>query len=51
MFADANIFKVFDLTFVEGDPQSALVNPNSVVITEETAEVIFGDDEAMPLDR
>lgn len=47
MFADANIFKVFDLTFVEGDPQSALVNPNSVVITEETAEVIFGDDEAM----
>ena len=47
MFADANFFEVFGLQFVEGDPRSALVNPNSVVLTEETAEVIFGDQQAM----
>jgi putative ABC transport system permease protein len=32
-FADPDIFEVFTLPFVKGDPKTALVDPNGVVIT------------------
>jgi putative ABC transport system permease protein len=47
MFADANFFEVFKVPFIEGDPQAALARPNCVVLTETTAEVVFGDEPAM----
>ena len=40
---DAEIFEVFSLTFIEGDPATALTQPKSIVITEATARKYFGD--------
>ena len=41
-FSDSNIFKVFTYQFIEGSPQRALVEPNSMVLTETLAEKYFG---------
>jgi putative ABC transport system permease protein len=42
VWADENIFDVFDLPFTYGDPDTALEKPYSVVIDEETADKLFG---------
>jgi len=41
--ADSTFFKVFDYEFVHGDPKTALIGENSLVLTEESAKKIFGD--------
>jgi putative ABC transport system permease protein len=41
-FVDQNIFDLFTIRFVEGEPHSALKDPNSVVITETAAVKYFG---------
>src|SRR5450755_1844862 len=41
-YADSNIFKIFTARFLEGNPNTALVEPNSVVINKTTAEKYFG---------
>ncbi len=46
-YADDNFFKVFDFPFVAGDPTTALRDPNSVVITERTAQRYFGSENPM----
>ena len=43
-FADSNFFDVFDTEFITGDKAAALKNPNSVVISDETAKKYFGND-------
>jgi len=45
--ADSNVFDVFSFPFIEGDPNTALDNPNSVVLTESTAKRYFGDEPAI----
>jgi putative ABC transport system permease protein len=45
--ADSNVFKVFTFPLVEGDPATALERPNTVVLTESTAERYFGDEPAL----
>lgn len=45
VFADANLFRVFTLPFVKGDPATALLQPNTLVITEELAKKYFGNEE------
>jgi ABC-type antimicrobial peptide transport system permease subunit len=40
--ADTDIFKMFSFPFIEGDSASALIEPNSIVISERTAERYFG---------
>ncbi len=42
LYADKAIFDVFDFPFVAGDPGTALEDPRSMVITEETARKYFG---------
>lgn len=42
ILADSTLFDVFTLPMIEGDPHTALVQPNSVVITRSTAEKYFG---------
>ena len=42
IYVDPNFFKVFQLTFIEGAPQTALTNPKTLVITRPYAEKIFG---------
>ena len=41
IFADSTLFDVFTLPMLAGDPHTALVNPNSVVITESMAKKYF----------
>ena len=44
---DSNIFKVFDYNFVEGNPETVLSKPNSMVISTEVAQMIFGSEKAL----
>ena len=41
-FADPDFLSVFDFPLLKGNPATALVAPNSLVITEAAAERIFG---------
>lgn len=42
LFADPEILKIFNYEFIAGNPDAALNAPNSVVLTEETAKLLFG---------
>ncbi len=42
-FSDNEIFSIFTIPFIKGSPNSALTNPNTVVLTEETARKYFGN--------
>ncbi|WP_353181276.1 ABC transporter permease [Parapedobacter lycopersici] len=46
-FADANIFDVFTLPMLHGNPKTALNEPYSVVITEDVAKKYFGKEDAV----
>ncbi len=48
-FADDPVFKVFTFPLLKGDPDTALREPFTVVLTEETAQKYFADDD--PLDK
>lgn len=41
-FADSSYFKVFQHQFLEGNPETALTEPNGAVLTEKTAMKYFG---------
>lgn len=41
-YADSNFFHVFTIPFIKGDPKTALLDPNSIVITESVAKKYFG---------
>ncbi len=45
--ADSTFFKVFTFPLLHGNPNTALVNPNSIILTESIARKYFGDQEAM----
>ncbi|MCX6302887.1 MAG: ABC transporter permease [Bacteroidia bacterium] len=47
LFADSTFFDVFDFKLLEGDPGSALVQPRSMVLTEEFSKKYFGDQDPM----
>ena len=46
-YADSTIFDVLTLPMVQGDASTALVRPNTVILTETTAEKYFGDGTAI----
>jgi predicted permease len=41
--ADSGLFKIFTLPFQNGDPETALEDPHSIVLSEKLAEKYFGD--------
>ncbi len=45
LYADSSIFNIFSFELLQGDPSTALTQPNSVVITESLAEKYFGEDD------
>ncbi len=45
--ADSNFFQVLTYHFKEGNPATALVDPNSLVISEEIAKRLFGNEPAI----
>lgn len=47
VYADSSFFKIFDYTFVHGDPNTALKEDNAIVLTEESARKLFGDKNAL----
>lgn len=46
-FADSNFFRVFGYELLEGDPATALKEPNTLVLTEATAKKYFGNEPAL----
>lgn len=46
-YADENLFDVFTIKVVKGNPKTALYDPFSVMLTEETANKYFGDEDPM----
>ncbi len=42
MFADPELFEVLTIPFIQGDPKSALAQPQSLVITQRMAKKYFG---------
>ena len=46
-FADENLFNVFTLKMLEGNPKTALKDPFSVMLTEDTAKKYFGNEDPM----
>jgi putative ABC transport system permease protein len=47
MYADENFFTFFDFEFKEGNPYTALNKPFSIVINEESARKLFGNESAV----
>jgi putative ABC transport system permease protein len=45
LIADPDVFKVFSFKLLQGDSQTALLEPNMAVITEETARRIFKEED------
>jgi putative ABC transport system permease protein len=45
--SDNSLFKIFDFEFTEGSHDSALIKPNSIVISESVARQIFGNQPAL----
>ncbi|MBC3786953.1 ABC transporter permease [Spirosoma utsteinense] len=43
-FAEANLFKVFDINVTSGNPEHALVNPFSILFSQPMAEKYFGQE-------
>ncbi|GAB3905277.1 ABC transporter permease [Larkinella knui] len=42
IYADSTLFTFFDYEFIQGSPQTALLSPNSVVLTQKLAVNLFG---------
>lgn len=43
VFAESDFFDYFDFNLLQGNPKTALDDPNNVILTKSTAERIFGD--------
>ncbi|HET9824917.1 MAG TPA: FtsX-like permease family protein, partial [Chitinophagaceae bacterium] len=41
--ADQSFFRLFTYNFIEGNPETALKDPNAIVLSEEIAKRFFGD--------
>lgn len=46
-YADSSFFKVFSFHFIAGDRKTALTQPNSVVLSQQTAQKFFGHSRAV----
>jgi len=46
-FADHSVFEIFTFPLIKGDPKTALLEPFTVVISEEKARKYFGDEDPM----
>ncbi len=44
-FADSNFFQVFSFPLVKGNPKTALIKPNTLVISEKMAQKYFGNED------
>jgi len=47
VLADPSFFRMFTFPFIKGNPQTALASAENIVITQDTAEKYFGDEDPM----
>jgi len=47
MAVDSNFFQVFSFKLLEGNPETALVNPQSIVLSQDLAVKYFGNESAL----
>jgi putative ABC transport system permease protein len=47
LYADSGFFQLFDFRLLMGDPETALTEPNSLVLSERLARKLFGDTQAV----
>ncbi len=47
LLTDSTFFEIFSFEFISGSPESAIDEPNTVVLTEKTAKRLFGDEDPM----
>lgn len=47
LFADQSFLQVFNFPLEQGNPSTALVDPHSIVLTEESKEKLFGEQDAL----
>lgn len=47
IFVDSNFFQFFTYKLLEGDPQTALLEPNTIVFSESLAKKYFGNESAL----
>ncbi len=43
LYADSSFFEIFSFDVLSGDPKTALIHPNSIVLTKKMAKKFFGD--------
>lgn len=48
LIAESNFTQIFDMKFIEGDAATALADPSGVVVSERTAERLFGSEGSKP---
>jgi predicted permease len=46
-YVEPHFFDIFSFQFIEGDPKTALNDVGSIIITESTAQKLFGGEDAM----
>jgi len=46
-YSDENLFSIFDVPMLQGNPRTALSDPYSVILTEDVARKYFGNDDPM----
>ncbi|MEF8985038.1 MAG: ABC transporter permease, partial [Bacteroidales bacterium] len=44
LLADSNVFDIFTMPFIQGDPKTALKEPNTAVLTRSVAQKYFGNE-------
>jgi putative ABC transport system permease protein len=47
LFTDPGFFEIFDFELIEGNKETALLNPGSLILKKSTAEKFFGDEEPL----
>ncbi len=47
LYVDADFLKIFSFPFIQGDPKSALTEPNTLVLTQQLARKYFGNRQAL----
>lgn len=47
LFTDPDVFKMFSIRFIKGNPQTALQDPGEIVLTRAMAEKYFGNDDPL----
>ncbi|GAB4029114.1 ABC transporter permease [Spirosoma jeollabukense] len=42
IYADSTLFSFFDYSFIDGNPRTALLQPNNIILTQKMALALFG---------